>query len=244
MQRSPRREEVRARLRGLFTRPGRGQVAAALLLGLLGFGAVTQVQSNEADDRYAGLRSADLVQVLNGLNAESRRAESELGDLRATRRQLTDRSQSREAALRQAREQASTLGILAGTVPAQGRGVRITITDPERKVSLNNLLDGVEELRAGGAEAMEFNDAVRVVAQTSFETDDGNLLVEGQRIAAPYVLEVIGNPSTLSKVLDIAGGFRFDVEANDGTVEVQQRDRIKIASVTDGTDPKYADPAG
>ena len=241
---TPRRDEVRERLRHLLVRPGRGQIAAGVLLGLLGFAAVTQVQSNEADDRYAGLRSADLVQVLNGLNAESRRADAELAKLRSTRRQLTDRSQSREAALRQARDQATTLGILAGTLPAQGPGVRITITDPDGKVSLNNLLDGVEELRAGGAEAMEINDTVRVVAQTSFETDDGDLLVDGQRVAAPYVLDVIGSPSTLSKVLDIAGGFRFDVEANDGTVAVKELDRVKITAVSDGKDPRFVDPAG
>ncbi|GGF34854.1 membrane protein [Marmoricola endophyticus] len=241
---TPRREEVRRRLRGLLVRPGRGQVAAAVLLGVLGFGVTTQVRANETNDAYAGLRSADLVQVLNGLNAESRRAETELNELRATRSRLTDRSQSREAALAQVRDQASTLGILAGTLPTQGPGVRITITDPEGKVSLNTLLDGIEELRAGGAEAMEVNDTVRVVAQTSFDTDDGTLLVDGQRVAPPYVLDVIGNPPTLAKVLDIAGGFRYDVESSDGTVEVQRRDRVKIASVTSGDDPRFAQPAG
>ena len=65
------------------------------------------------------------------------------------------------------------LGILAGTVPATGPGVTITIDDPDGAVTRPTLLDGVEELRDAGAEAIEINDSVRVVASTSFTDGDG-----------------------------------------------------------------------
>ena len=61
--------------------------------------------------------------------------------------------------------------MLAGTVPATGPGIRITVEDPEGDLSLNHLLDGIEELRNAGVEAIEINDRVRVIAQTSFEDD-------------------------------------------------------------------------
>ncbi len=89
---------------------------------------------------------------------QSRRADKEIADLEKTRSQLADSTQRREAALKQATDESTTLGILAGTLPPTGPGIRITVTDPEDKVSLNNLLDGIEELRDAGAEAIEFND--------------------------------------------------------------------------------------
>ncbi len=122
----------RARLLEALRTPSRSQLAAAVLLGLLGFATVTQVQSNQQDDTYAGLRSADLVQLLNGLNAEARRADNEIADLEQTRSQLSDSTQRREAALKRATEESTTLGILAGTLPAQGPGIRIDGHRPRR----------------------------------------------------------------------------------------------------------------
>ena len=43
--------------------------------------------------------------------------------------------------------------MLAGTVPATGPGIRITVDDPKSELSLNHLLDGLEELRNAGVEA-------------------------------------------------------------------------------------------
>jgi len=39
-------------------------------------------------------------------------------------------TEARRTALTRARQQADTLGILAGTVPATGPGIRATVTDP------------------------------------------------------------------------------------------------------------------
>lgn len=243
--RSADRVPARTRLRSGLRHASRGQILGGVLVGLLGFAMVTQLQARDNGDRYAGLRSADLIQVLNGLNAQSRRADSEIRDLQKTRSQLTDSSQRRQAAVARAREEASTLGILAGTIAAQGPGVRITIKDPENKVSLNNLLDAVEELRSAGAEAMEFNDKVRVVAQTSFEqTDDGGLVVDGQLLSAPYVIDAIGNPDTLAPVIDFAGGFGYDVGQAGGSVSVSKDDSLEITAVTKTASADFAAPTG
>ncbi len=233
----------RARLLEALRKPSRSQLMGAVLVGVLGFATVTQVKSNEQDDTYAGLRSSDLVQLLNGLNAEARRADKEIANLEQTRSELSDSSQRRQAALERAAEESNTLGILAGTLPAQGPGIRIEVTDPKDKVTLNNLLDGVEELRAAGAEAIEFNDEVRVVAQTSFEDTERGVVVDGRRISAPYVIDVIGDPDTLATTLDFIGGFSFDVKAGGGTVTVTKEDRVEVTTVTKPGSPDFASPA-
>ena len=66
--------------------------------------------------------------------------------------------------------------------------------DPKGELSLNHLLDGVEELRNAGVEAIEINDRVRVIAQTSFEDVSGGVRVDGVVLKPPYVIDAIGSP--------------------------------------------------
>ncbi len=87
-----------ARLRRSFFAPSRGQAVVALLVGVLAFAAVTQARLTGSDDTYAGLREAELVQALNGLQAASRKAERDITDLETTRDQLRSSTQRRTTA--------------------------------------------------------------------------------------------------------------------------------------------------
>ena len=76
----------RQRLLAALTRPGsRGQLTAAILLAVVGFAGVVQVQSTEENDVYAGARQEDLIQLLNSLGLASQRAENEIAELEQTR---------------------------------------------------------------------------------------------------------------------------------------------------------------
>ncbi len=170
----------------------------AVLLAIVGFAAMTQVRANQQDDTYQGLRDQDLIDVLNGLAGTSQRAQAEITRLENARAELLTSTSAREAALEQARTEADTLEILAGSVPVTGPGIRITIEEVDGPVDIDSLLDTVQELRTAGAEAMQFNGEVRVVAQTSFEDGVGGIEVDGQLLEPPYVIDVIGEPATLS----------------------------------------------
>ena len=230
------------RLRRAFFAPSRGQVVVAVLVGVLAFAAVTQARITGENDTYAGLREGELVQALNGLQAASRQAEREASELEATRAQLRNSSQRRTTALEQARNELNTLGVLAGTIPATGPGVRVTVEDPDGEMSLTNLLDGVEELRNAGVEAIELNDRVRVIAQTSFEDDPDGIRVDGVLLKAPYVIDAIGNPETLTGALQFEGGFTDDVQDDGGTVKIKEDDRIEVSVTRSRIEPRYAEP--
>ncbi len=230
------------RLRRALLRPGRGQIVVGLLLAVLGAATVTQVRLAGTDDDYTGMRQADLVQALNGLQAAATRTEQEISDLQQTRDSLRSTRNRRDVALKQAREELTVLGVLAGTVPASGPGIRIKVEIPEDQLSLNYLLDGIEELRDAGAEAMEFNDSVRVVAQTSFEEGPDGLEVGGQPVRAPYVIDVIGDPDTLSTGIHFPGGFVDDVSLDGGSVTVTKHSSIQITAVREPTAPRFAQP--
>jgi uncharacterized protein YlxW (UPF0749 family) len=230
------------RLRRSFFAPSRGQAVVAVLVGLLAFAGVTQARLTGKDDTYAGLRQAELIQALNGLQSASRKAERDISDLEATRDQLRSSTQRRTAALDQARKEVKTLGVLAGTLPATGPGIRITVEDPKGELSLNHLLDGVEELRNAGVEAIEINDRVRVIAQTSFEDDPDGVRVDGVALKSPYVIDAIGNAETLAGALQFQGGFTDDVGLDGGSVSVKKADRIKITVTRSPSKPRYAEP--
>ena len=233
----------RARLLAALRRPwSRGQVTAAVLLAVVGFGGVVQLHANEGDARYARMRQGDLIQLLNSLSTATQRAENEIAKLQQTRDTLRTSTDSRRAALERARQQADTLGILAGTLPAAGPGVRLTIKDPSGKVGTNQLLDGIEELRDSGAEAIEINDSVRVIAQSYIKDGPRGVIVDGHQLSPPYLIDAIGDPHTLAQAMAFTGGFISDVERAGGTVLVTQSQNIEIASVRQAAQPDYAHP--
>jgi uncharacterized protein YlxW (UPF0749 family) len=230
------------RLRRALVHPSRGQVVVAVLLFVLGAGAVTQLRLVGDDDPYAGMRQPELIQVLNGLNAASRRAEREIDDLERTRDALRSRTERRQTALEQARQELTALGILAGTLPATGPGIRITIEVEDGTRPTNQLLDGIQELRDAGAEAMEINDSVRVVAQTSFDDGIDGLEVDGALLTSPYVIDVIGDPDTLATALGIPGGFKEDVTEGGGEFTIEKLDEVEVSVLRTPAEPRFAKP--
>jgi uncharacterized protein YlxW (UPF0749 family) len=218
------------------------QLVVAVLLALVGFAAVTQVRATESDTAFEGARRQDLILLLDSLDAATQRTQTELADLERTRRSLQDHTSAQLTALRQARQQLRTLGILAGTEPVSGPGIRIEIRDPSHTIVASTLLNAVEELRDAGAEAMEFNDVVRVVAQTALVDTDRGLVIGGRFVQQPYVLEAIGAPHTLSEAVVFPGGLADEVAALGGSVDVAEVDALRIDSLHAPRQPQYAAP--
>lgn len=229
---------------GLRKTGSRGQVTAAVLLAIVGFAAVVQVQSTGRNDDYDGMREEDLAQLLNSLAGASQRAENEIEQLEQARSSLRSDTDFREAALEQARARATVLGILAGTLPAVGPGVVVIVEDPEQSIGIDQMLNGIEELRNAGAEAIEINDSARVVADTALEDGDGGILVDDVQLSPPYTIDAIGAPNTLAEALTFTGGFVQDIEAPDlgGEVTIKQVDSVEVATVRRLPEPEYAEP--
>jgi len=232
----------RGRLVKALWHPSRRQVVVAVLLALVGFAGVTQVRSNEVDDSYAGLREQDLIDILNGLAGTTQRAEAEINRLERARDELRSSTSRREAALTQAQSETNTLSILAGLVPVTGPGIRVTITEVTGSVKLGALLDTIQELRTIGAEAMQINGQVRIVAQTAFEKTEGGLVVDGTFVEPPYVIDVIGEPNVLKGALEFALGPKQQVERDGGEMETEELRSLDIVTVVDPTRPEFAEP--
>jgi uncharacterized protein YlxW (UPF0749 family) len=225
------------------SRPGRGQIIAGILLAMLGFGAVVQGKAVSEPDDYAGARRGDLISLLDQLEVARDSAESQLRGLQATIIELQDRGTRTQVALREAREEASALAILSGTVGATGPGIVIRIDDPAGQVSASTLLNVIEELRDAGAEAIEINDTARVVAQTYFADATDGVSIDGTVVRPPFIIDVVGQSHTLSEAVEFPGGVSEIVETLGGSVDIYERDTVDVTSLAVRPEPEYAQPA-
>jgi uncharacterized protein YlxW (UPF0749 family) len=234
-------EAGRQRLLEALLRPSRGQVIVGVLLAVLGFAAITQVRTNNTDNTFAGYREQDLVDVLSGLSETSQRAQTQISSLEATRRRLEHSREAQSAAIAAAQKQAEELSIMAGWVPVTGPGIRLTVTEGPRPIDVDTVLDTIEELRSAGAEAMQVNGKVRLVAQSAIEPAAGGLTIDGTLVASPYVFDAIGDPRTLSGALELVDGpiaqFRNDADAE---VDLERLPSMDITAVRQPSAPQYA----
>jgi uncharacterized protein YlxW (UPF0749 family) len=219
-----------------------------VLLGLLGFALVVQLRSNAGDAGLANERPEDLVQILSDLDARQQRLRLEIANLQSTKAQLEAGSQSRDAALQAAAQRADELGILAGTLAAQGPGVVIKMFQGSAPIKASVILDTIEELRDAGAEAMQIDGgngvSVRIIASTYFvDGENGAIVSDGKTLSGPFSITAIGDPQTLQPALNIAGGVVDTVEQAGGTVTVLSPATVTVATTVTVTPPKYAEPA-
>jgi uncharacterized protein YlxW (UPF0749 family) len=227
-------EAGRQRLRDALLRPSRAQLIVGILLAALGFAAITQVRSNTAENTYAGYREQDLVEVLSGLAGTSQRAQNEIDRLEATRRRLEASQRDQSVALEAAQKQEQELSILAGAVPVTGPGIRMTVTEGPRRIDVSSVLDTIEELRAAGAEAMQVNGRVRLVAQSSVQSTSRGLEIDGTLLTSPYVIDAIGDPHTLQGALSLVDGPISQFRQEGASVDVQSRKSLDITAVHTG----------
>ncbi|MFJ2260961.1 DUF881 domain-containing protein [Streptomyces sp. NPDC087844] len=221
-------------------RVSRAQLIVALLLFGLGFGLAVQVASNsDSDGALRGARQEDLVRILDELDDRTQRLEEEKQGLEDQRTELENSSDQAEEARKQTVEKEKQLGILAGTVAAQGPGITLTIDDGKGTVEADMLLDAIQELRAAGAEAIQVN-GVRIVAGTYLTDVSGGVAVDGNKISSPYRFKVIGKPQDLEPALNIPGGVVQTLEKEQATVTVERSDKIVVDALRPAERPDYA----
>jgi uncharacterized protein YlxW (UPF0749 family) len=241
----PARSAWKRLLRAGRPRASRAQALAGLLTLALGFAVVTQVRQTQQEGLSA-LRETDLVRILDDVGQREARLEADSRQLAATQQRLQSGSDSSQAALDAAQSRLDTLGVLTGTKPASGPGIRLIISDPKGTVTAATLLDTLQELRDAGAEAVQIG-TVRVVASTWFEDSSGSgpraISVDASLLHPPYVFLAIGDPQTLSAALEIPGGVLETLRGKEADGTVTTEDELQITALHSVSTPRYARPA-
>ncbi|WP_168581468.1 DUF881 domain-containing protein [Gephyromycinifex aptenodytis] len=239
-QPAPARPED-GRGRGLLRlRLTRSTLLGGALTAALGLALSTQIHQTQQQG-LESLREPELIGILDNITERRERLDRELRELELERAELARDSGGTEA-LRRADARVDALAVLAGTAPAEGPGIVAEIKASPGAVGSETLLDGVQELRDAGAEAIQIGD-VRVVASTAFTQDDaGRILVAGKALNPPYRLLAVGEAQTLASALDIPGGVNESLRQAGAKVEVKIEDSVLVNALHAPSPARYAHP--
>lgn len=243
----PEAARPRERLRWFGHHSRVSAALVALLCMLLGVAIATQVRDTNSGDALDSARPADLLVVLDNLHRREASLQQEIAGLEGSLQSMESAGSDSREALAQSQQRLDTLRILVGVAPAQGPGVTVTVTDPAAGVGPSAMLDLLQELRAAGAEAVQFAGAggspqVRVGTATAITGGAGAVSVDGTALRAPYTVTAIGDGPTIAAALNIPGGVQDTVRRAGGEVTVQTSDHVEITAVRAPEPPHYARP--
>lgn len=207
-------------------------IVTAVLAVALGFGLVVQIRST-GEAEITGATEEDLVRILDEVDTREEQLRAQLAEREQAVEELSGSRTESGSALAEAQRRAETIGILNGTLPARGPGLRLVVEDPDGAVTPAVLLDAIQELRGAGAEAIQV-DGIRVVVSSYVGGTPGKLTVDGRALSTPYEVLAIGPPTDLEVALNVSGGVVADVARSGGTARVTQAGELSVDSLVDG----------
>lgn len=210
-----------------------------------GTGTTISTNAKENELRDAVLKSKEKY---DNLYNELERMEKQLEIERTNSTQNNDELTQLENTIKEGNK-------IVGLSEVTGNGLVITVND-NQKISLNSwfadpnllivhdtdLIHIVNELKNAGAEAISINDQ-RIVTTTAIECDGNVIMVNGEKIGAPFEIKAIGLPEALIAIERFGGYIDYLKEDRflDVTVKRADKEEITIQKYTGIMKFEYAE---
>lgn len=205
---------------------GRWAIAAvSMLMGLM-FVSQYRMTQTIAQSNVNLQRAGDMARELAA-------AQKERDELREQLEQIQQGDASASAV-----KDINLLKQRAGLTDVTGPGVVITINDSKVPVKDNenpnlylihdeDILRVLNELRAGGAEAIAVNDQ-RLLGTSEVRCAGPTVMVNGKVFGPPFVIKAIGDPKTLSAALTMRGGVVDTLKYWGIELKIQKEEQIVV----------------
>jgi len=223
----------------LTRRRATGRVISVWLIAMLvALVATIQIRSEaEVQRSLVGIDTTSLAFLIDDLHRANDTLLAEAADLQ--QRQTTLRSGSAGAADQVLIDEADHLRMVEGLVPVHGPGVVIVIDATGLKAL--DLQDALNNLAAGGAEAMAVNDR-RVLTGRPVEQASGGAAIAGVVVSSPWTITTIGDANRLAEVASLmTKQLRADRRVRQATYRVEGD--VAIQSVVSVRPFVYAIPS-
>jgi uncharacterized protein YlxW (UPF0749 family) len=207
------------RARPALLRRSSGRAISVWLIALLvALVATVQIRSQaEVERSLIGVDTTSLAFLIDDLHRANDSLQAESADLQ--RRQATLRSGTSGAADQVLADEANRLRAIEGLVPVHGPGVVMVIDATGLKAL--DLQDALNNLAAGGAEAIAINDQ-RVVAGVAIEQTSAGVTIDGVVVGPPWTITTIGDANRLGEVADLmTTALRADRRVRQATYRVE-----------------------
>ncbi len=214
--------------------------------------ATQQLRDNQAREQkgavQAATMSAQMKVKADVAERERLASETKLHNLKNVLAKTGSLSAGQIAALN---AQIKDLQTVAGLTTVAGPGVKITLSDNaavntgDASLAMPGLVHDydlqqvVNELRSAKADAVAIygagGESVRVTGYTPIRCVGPTIMVNWEGVAAPFTIEAIGNPKTLTSALMMAGGI-VDNLKNSGAigVKVETMGKLELPAATGG----------
>jgi len=128
-----------------------------------------------------------------------------------------------------------------GYTKVKGPGLIITLQNGEDAINYSDLLFAINELKFGGAEAISIND--NRIVNNSFIANIANnfIVVNGERLIAPYEIKVIGDTKYLESVINIKGGLKDTIESESKGFSYQVLNEVVIEKYNNPIEINYGE---
>ncbi|SMC80471.1 DUF881 domain-containing protein [Sporomusa malonica] len=218
----------------------KGQAAISLVCVVLGIMLAVQFRSNQ-DFRYSlqNQRAEDLTLRLSSAEKERDSLQSQVRELQTSGGNASYKELQRTA-----------MG--AGTIALAGPGIVVTVEEDRKPTAENrssdlyfiraeDMLKILNELRAGGAEAIAINNQ-RLITGSGIRQNGQSMSVNGTPFAAPFEIRAIGDPATLENSLKMRGGVIETLSFWGIKITVSQKPDVQIPAYTGGFQFQHAHP--
>lgn len=212
----------------------RASLAAAMLL--VGFLLVAQWRGNASFTASLDSQSdQNLAIIIEELTTQNTLLRNDVMRLEVRLLDAERTNKDRGEVLNDAAKELSGIRAMAGMDPVVGPGVAVNISDPEKVLLPQDFVALINELRAGGAEAISI-DGIRLVADSGFSGSDGTVRVNGTTLNGAYELLAIGNAPDLEQSLALPGGLQTTLSTFPGVhVDIEQRESLKLPAHREDT---------
>jgi len=140
----------------------------------------------------------------------------------------------------------------AGLTNIRGAGVTVVMKDSTQTIEgvtdLNaylvhdeDILKVVNELRSAGAEAIAVNDQ-RIISMSEIRCAGTTIIINGDRIGAPFVIKAIGDPLLLEGAMAMRGGYVDGLKEWGININVTRETDIVIPKYNKSISSKYTTP--
>lgn len=223
-----------------------------LALLVMGFLVVAQLRTGRALTSQVPIPTRNVYALATLLREEQEARKSLEAQVASLRKKLEtyERTTSEGRSLTEAMgKELESLRIALGLKAMRGPGVIVRLADAKTQprgsnpvvVTYQDLVAVINELWAAGAEAVAVNDQ-RVTATTGFSQVGGTVVVNLQRLTAPFVIVAIGDPATLDGALNIRGGLVEGLRALGLQIAISRRDNLTVPPYKGTINFEFAKP--
>ena len=214
----------------------KGKPTITIVIGLVCmiFTAVIFIQFktiNQTDiTTLENMREDELRAEITSYKQRNEEVEEKIKETKETIVEYEEALTSNEKATELVNQELEVSNNLTGKNAVTGPGVIVTLSDTKtQKITPDDLLLLVNELKAAGAEAISINNQRIVFNSYIVDLADTFISVNGERQVSPYVVKAIGNATYLESGLSKKQYGYIDTRIAEGKdVTLERKDNIEI----------------